>query len=93
MSNHFHLVLETLQSKLVTGLRWFLGTCTERFHRGHKRSGHLFNGGGKSSVVKGSGNGYLKTVCDRMHLNRSPAKSLKSSHRCGLMPGAAGPIN
>jgi REP element-mobilizing transposase RayT len=46
-----------------------LGTYTARFNRRHKFFGHLFSGRYKSLIVDGSGNGYLKTVCDYVHLN------------------------
>src|ERR1043165_8088404 len=69
MANHFHLVVETPQPNLVTGMKWFLGTYTSRFNRRHNLFGHLFSGRYKSLVVEGSGNGYLRTVCDYVHLN------------------------
>src|SRR5207249_4421478 len=40
-----------------------------RFNRRHKLLGHLFSGRYKALVVDGSGNGYLRTVCDYVHLN------------------------
>ena len=64
MRNHFHLVVETPQPNLVSGMKWFLGTYTGRFNRRHKLFGHLFSGRYKLLIVDGSGNGYLKTVCD-----------------------------
>ena len=42
MSNHFHLVIETPQANLVAGMKWLLGTYTNRFNRKHKLFGHLF---------------------------------------------------
>ena len=77
MPNHFHLVVETPQANLVAGMKWFLGTYTGRFNRRHKLFGHLFSGRYKALVVEGSGNGYLKAVCDYVHLNPSRAKLLK----------------
>ena len=74
MPNHFHLVVETPQPNLVAGMKWFLGTYTARFNRRHKLFGHLFSGRYKSLVVDGSGTGYLKTVCDYVHLNPARAK-------------------
>lgn len=74
MPNHFHLVLETPQANLVAGMKWFLGTYTARFNRRHKLFGHLFSGRYKSLIVDGSGNGYLHTVCDYVHLNPVRAK-------------------
>jgi len=78
MSNHFHLVVETPKANLVPGMKWFLGTYTSRFNRRHKRFGHLFSGRYKALFVDGSGNGYLKTVCDYVHLNPARAKLLKT---------------
>jgi putative transposase len=77
MPNHFHLFVETPQPNLVAGMKWFLGTYTGRFNRRHKLFGHLFSGRYKSLLVDGSGNGYLKTVCDYVHLNPARAKLLK----------------
>ena len=76
MPNHFHLVVETPQANLVAGMKWFLGTYTSRFNRRHKLSGHLFSGRYKALIVDGSGDGYLRTVCDYVHLNPVRAKLL-----------------
>lgn len=69
MDNHFHLVIETPQANLVVGMKGLLGTYTGRYNRRHKEFGHLFSGRYKALVVEGSGHGYLKTVCDYVHLN------------------------
>jgi hypothetical protein len=70
------VVVETPQGNLVAGMKWFLGTYTSRFNRRHKLFGHLFSGRYKALLVDGSGNGYLKTVCDYVHLNPARAKLL-----------------
>ncbi len=77
MENHFHLVLETPLANLVAGMKWFLGTYTSRFNRRHKLFGHLFSGRYKALIVDGSGNGYLRTVCDYVHLNPVRARLLR----------------
>ena len=77
MSNHFHLVIETPKANLVAGMKWFLGTYNSRFNRRHRLFGHLFSGRYKSLVVDGSSNGYLRTVCEYVHLNPVRAKLLK----------------
>jgi len=77
MHNHFHLVVETPNANLVAGMRWFLSTYTARFNRRHKLFGHLFSGRYKALIVDGSGNGYLRTVCDYVHLNPVRAKLLR----------------
>src|SRR5215471_17746216 len=76
MPNHFHLVVETPKANLVDGMKWFLSTYTSRFNRRHKLFGHLFSGRYKALFVDGSGNGYLKSVCDYVHLNPARAKLL-----------------
>src|SRR5215204_3746960 len=77
MRNHFHLVIETPRTTLVAGMKWFFGTYTARFNRRHKYFGHLFSGRYKSLFVDGGGNGYLRTVCDYVHLNPARANLLK----------------
>ena len=83
MSNHFHLVVETPNANLVAGMKWFLGTYTSRFNRRHKLFGHLFSGRYKSLIVDGSGTGYLKTVCDYVHLNPVRAGLLAAEQKLG----------
>ncbi len=78
MPNHFHLVVETPRGNLVAGMKWFLGSYTLRFNRRHKLCGHLFSGRYKALVVDGSSSGYLKTVCDYVHLNPSRANLLRA---------------
>src|SRR5437867_1065888 len=77
MSNHFHLVVQTPKANLCVGMQWMLGTYTARFNRRHKLFGHLFSGRYKSLIVDGSGSGYLKSVCDYVHLNPARAKLLR----------------
>jgi REP element-mobilizing transposase RayT len=74
MPNHFHVVVETPQPNLVSGMKWLLGTYTSRFNQRHKHFGHLFSGRYKSLIVDGSGSGYLKSVGDYVHLNPARAK-------------------
>ena len=78
MGNHFHLVVETPKANLSAGMHWLLGTYSSRFNRRHKMSGHLFSGRYKALIVDGRGGGYLKTVCDYVHLNPVRAKLLRA---------------
>jgi REP element-mobilizing transposase RayT len=78
MRHHFHLVLETPQANLVAGMKWLLGVYTKRFNIRHKLCGHLFAGRYKALMVEGSGNGYLRTACNYVHLNPVRAKLIKS---------------
>src|SRR5437764_15241726 len=81
MNNHFHLVIETPKANLVAGMKWFLGTYTARFNRRHRLFGHLFSGRYKALLVDGSGKGYLKTVCDYVHLNPARARLLRPDQK------------
>lgn len=69
MSNHFHLVLETPQPNLAVGMKWFLGTYTQRFNRRHRLSGHLFQGRYKAQLIDERSGDYLRAACDYVHLN------------------------
>jgi len=77
MRNHFHLVCETPSANLVAGMKWLLGVYTKRFNIRHQTCGHLFAGRYQALVVDGSGNGYLRTVCDYVHLNPVRARLLR----------------
>lgn len=69
MGNHFHLVVETPKPTLVSGMKWFLGTYTQRFNARHSVRGHLFAGRFKSVLVDEGDDFYLRVVCDYVHLN------------------------
>jgi len=91
MSNHFHLVVETPRGNLVAGMQWFMGTYTARFNRRHKFIGHLFSGRYKALVVDGSGTGYLKTVCDYVHLNPARARLIPAEKKLFAYPWSSYP--
>src|ERR1035438_7001666 len=93
MRNHFHLVIETPQPNLVAGMKWLLGTYTSRYHRRHKEFGHLFSGQYKALIVDGSGNGYLETVCDYVHLNPARAKLLKGEEPLSAFAWSSYPVS
>ena len=69
MSNHFHLVVETPRLNLALGMKWLLGTYTQRFNRRHKHWGHLFGGRYKAQMIDGRSQDYLRRACDYVHLN------------------------
>ena len=51
MSNHYHLILETLDGNLSKGMRQLNGVFTQASNRRHQRSGHLFQGRYKAILV------------------------------------------
>lgn len=69
MNNHYHLLLETPQGNLVTGMKWLQGTYTSRFNSRHKVSGHLFQGRYKALIVDGEGDNYFSVLATYIHLN------------------------
>ncbi len=81
MRNHFHLVIESPRPDLVSGMKWFCGVYTQRFNIRHKLCGHVFAGRYKALPIDGSGNGYLRTVCDYVHLNPARAGVVKPQER------------
>ena len=81
MRNHFHLVVETPRGNLVGGMRWLLSSYTLRLNHRHHLFGHVFSGRYKALIVDGSGTGYLKTVCDYVHLNPVRAQLLGKEDR------------
>lgn len=51
MSNHYHLLIETPEGKLVDGMRRLNGVYTQAFNRRHGRVGHVLQGRYKSILV------------------------------------------
>jgi len=51
MDNHYHLLVETPEGRLVGGMRRLNGVYTQGFNRRHQRVGHVFQGRYKSIVV------------------------------------------
>ncbi|MFZ6642587.1 transposase [Undibacterium sp. TC4M20W] len=52
MSNHYHLLVETVDGNLSRGMRQLNGLNTQRFNRKHKQVGHLFHGRYKAILVQ-----------------------------------------
>ena len=55
MENHYHLVVQTLEPTLSTGMRELNGVYARRFNLRHERVGHLFQGRFKASLVESEG--------------------------------------
>ena len=67
MSNHYHLVIETIDPTLSRGMRHINGVYTQTFNRRHKRQGHLFQGRFKGILVEKDA--YLLELCRYVVLN------------------------
>jgi hypothetical protein len=81
MTNHYHLLIETPDSNLVAGMRWFQSTYTVRFNRRHRVSGHLFQGRYKAVVVDPEEGGYFAALSDYIHLNPVRARMISLRER------------
>jgi putative transposase len=86
MSYHYHLVIETPHANLVAGMAWLQSAYTIRLNNRHKLIGHVLSGRYKTQLVEGSGNGYLRTACDYVHLNPVRAGLLQSEERLLAYP-------
>ncbi len=67
MDNHYHLLLETPEGKLVQGMRRLNSVYTQSFNRRHGRVGHVLQGRYKSIVVERES--YLLELCRYIVLN------------------------
>jgi REP element-mobilizing transposase RayT len=52
MSNHYHLVVETVEGNLSAGMRQLNGVFTQHVNRTHGRVGHVFQGRYKAILVE-----------------------------------------
>jgi len=86
MTNHYHLVVETPNANLVAGMAWLQSAYTIRLNHRHKLIGHVLSGRYKAQLVEGSGNGYLRSACDYVHLNPARAGLLKGDERLLAYP-------
>ena len=79
MRNHFHLGHRNASAQPGRRrMKWLLGVYTKALqHRAQGVRPHLFAGRYKALPVEGSGDGYLRTVCDYVHLNPARAGLLK----------------
>ena len=52
MSNHYHVVVETVEGNLSQGMRQLNGVYTQTFNRTHGRVGHVFQGRYRAVIVE-----------------------------------------
>jgi REP element-mobilizing transposase RayT len=67
MTNHYHLLIETLDGNLSKGMRQLNGIYTQASNRRHHRVGHLFQGRFKGILV--DKDGYLLELSRYVVLN------------------------
>jgi putative transposase len=77
MGNHYHLLVETPEGNLVSGMKWVQGAYTQRYNSRHKLFGHLFQGRYKAVIVDGQDEDYFPVVSTYIHLNPARAKLIR----------------
>ena len=75
MTNHYHLLIETVDPTLSRGMRQLNGVYTQAFNRRHERVGHLFQGRYKAILVEKEA--YLLELSRYIVLNPVRAKMVK----------------
>ncbi len=76
MSNHYHILVETIDGNLARGMRQLNGVYTQRYNRAHRKVGHLFQGRYKAILVQEDA--YLLELCRYIVLNPVRAKMVVS---------------
>ncbi|BBJ24323.1 hypothetical protein W01_22500 [Candidatus Nitrotoga sp. AM1P] len=76
MTNHYHLLVETVDGNLSGGMRQLNGLYTQRFNRRHSLVGHLFRGRYKAILVQKET--YLLELTRYVVLNPLRANMVKS---------------
>lgn len=67
LPNHFHLLARTLKPNVSRWMHWLITSYSVWFNRGHRLSGHLFQGRFKGFLVQE--NEYLLELSRYLHLN------------------------
>jgi REP element-mobilizing transposase RayT len=75
MANHYHLVIETPEANLSSGMRQLNGVYTMRFNRRHRTVGHVLQGRFKAILIQRES--HLLEVCRYVVLNPVRAKAVK----------------
>jgi len=67
MSNHYHLLLKTIDANLSKAMQWFGTSFTRKFNLNNHTVGHLFQGRFKSIIVENDA--YLLRLSCYIHRN------------------------
>lgn len=79
MSNHYHLIVETVEGNLSAGMRQLNGIYTQTVNRCHRRSGHVFQGRYKGILVERDS--YLLELSRYVVLNPVRAAMVKHTRQ------------
>ena len=76
MTNHFHLIMETLKPNLSRCMQYINSSDATWYNRKHRRGGHLFQGRYKAILIEEEP--YLIRLSRYIHLNPVRAKMVRS---------------
>ncbi len=76
MTNHYHLLVETVDGNLSQGMRQLNGLYAQNFNRRHRLVGHLFQGRYKGILVQKEN--YLLALTRYVVLNPLRARMVDS---------------
>ena len=76
MSNHYHIVVETVEANLSQGMRQLNGVYTQSINRKYRRVGHVFQGRYKAIIVEKES--YLLELARYVVLNPLRAQMVQS---------------
>ena len=79
MSNHYHLIVETVEGNLSAGMRQLNGVYTQSVNRRHRRVGHVFQGRYKAILVERDS--YLLELSRYVVLNPVRAAMVKRARQ------------
>lgn len=79
MSNHYHIVVETVEGNLSRGMRQLNGVYTQHVNRSHDRIGHVFQGRYKAILVEKDS--HLLELARYVVLNPVRARMVKEVSR------------
>ena len=79
MSNHYHLIVETVEGNLSAGMRQLNGVYTQDTNRRHRLSGHVFQGRFKAILVERDS--YLLELSRYVVLNPVRAAMVKHTRQ------------
>ena len=79
MSNHYHIVVETVEANLSRGMRQLNGVYTQYVNRSHDRIGHVFQGRYKAILVEKDS--HLLELARYVVLNPVRARMVKDVSR------------
>ena len=79
MSNHYHLIIETVEGNLSAGMRHLNGVYTQAINRRHRRTGHVFQGRYKAILLERDS--YLLELSRYVVLNPVRAAMVKHTRQ------------